>query len=802
MASQTIPAGDFGPLTFTLEGTKFQVQRKSGELTITIGTAATLSLPLNEADSFLQTLFGVSPSDLRLPAPPQWSSTSGFSLAGSTGSHFTVPLNVNAGVVELKTLELAYQLQGVGFLINAGVTGDGGLGPLQFSFENVGVQLLLQAGGVPGELTLTASYLPPTGMGLVLNAGPIIGGGFLSIDIPNGRYAAVLQISLFGLSIEGFALIDTKLPGGASGFSFLVLVFANFEAIGGIQLGLGFVLTGVGGVFGIYRSVNTDALRSAVLSNNLDHLLFPDDPIKNAPAIISDLRAVFPPTRDEYVFGPIARLGWGTPVIVEAELGFVLDLPAFILSLLGSVGVYLPVKPAPIVEAHIDIAGSLDPGHSTLELTGSLHDSHILYYTLSGQMEFMLNWGASPSFLFSLGGFNPHFVPPPGVPSIARLRLDIGFGDNPRISMQNYLAVTSNTLQFGAKSELYAAAGPFNVHGWIEFDALFILAPLYFIVDFSAGIDFREDDTVLAGVHLSATLSGPKPWHAEGEASISILFFDASVSFSATVGDPTPASVPPAPDPSLPLAAAISDAHNWSAVLPASGNEVAVLSPPAATDLVLVNPLGGVALTERVLPLNKSITRFAQTKLPAPVQFNLQQVTTGGVPLTDLRTQQDNFAIAQFEDLSDQDKLSQASFTRLDAGFSVGSGVARAANSAPGVLDYYTDYFEPAPTLTIYVLPGFLQKALVATAPSALAPSQTIGVRKYALPPNAVRAVAVSDVSFSVVSTVDLSAQSHVTVPVSKTLAYDALNVYVAANPEARGTIQILPTHEVQPAGA
>ena len=142
-------------------------------------------------------------------------------------------------------------------------------------------------------MTLTASYLPPTGMGLVLNAGPIVGGGFLSIDRPNGRYAAVVQISLFGLSIEGFALIDTKLPGGESGFSFLVLVFADFEAIGGIQLSFGFVLTGVGGVFGIFRSVNTDGLRSAVLSNNLDHLLFPTDPIKNAPAIISDLRAVF-----------------------------------------------------------------------------------------------------------------------------------------------------------------------------------------------------------------------------------------------------------------------------------------------------------------------------------------------------------------------------------------------------------------------------------------------------------------------------------------------------------------------------
>lgn len=801
MDSRNIPAGDFPSITFTLEGTTFSVQRAGGELKITVGASSTLSLPLNEADGFLQTLLGVSPSDLRLPAPPQWSSVSGFSLSGLTGSHFTVPLNVNAGVVELKTLELAYQVTGGGFVLNAGVTGDGSLGPLQVSFENVGVKLELTPAAL-GQLTLTVSFLPPTGMGIVLNAGPIVGGGFLSIDAPNGRYAAVVQISLFGLGIEGFALIDTKLPGGESGFSFLVLVFADFEAIGGIQLSFGFVLTGVGGVFGIFRSVNTDALRSAVLSNNLDHLLFPTDPIKNAPAIISDLRAVFPPTRDEYVFGPIVRVGWGTPVIIEAELGFVLDLPAFILALLGSVGVYLPVKPTPIVEVHIDIAGTLDPGHSTLELTGSLHDSHILYYTLSGQMEFMLNWGASPSFLFSLGGFNPHFVPPPGVPSIARLRLDIGFGDNPRISMQNYLAVTSNTLQFGAKSELYAAAGPFNVHGWIEFDALFILSPLYFIVDFSAGIDFREDENVLAGVHLSATLSGPKPWHAEGEASISILFFDASVGFSATVGDPKPESVPAAPDPSLPLAAAISDAHNWAAVLPASGNEVAVISPAASKDTVLVNPLGGVSLTERVLPLNKTITRFAQTKLPGPVQFNLQKVTAGDVPLTDLRTQQDNFAIAQFEDLSDQDKLSQASFTKLDAGFSVGSGVARAANFAPGVLDYYTDYFEPAAGLTIYIMSSFLQKALIATAPSALAPSQTMGARKYALPPNAPRAVAVNEVSYSVVSTTDLSAQPHVTGPVSKTLAYDALNIYLAANPEAKGTIQILPTHEVQPAGA
>jgi len=53
--------------------------------------------------------------------------------------------------------------------------------------------------------------------------------------------------------------------------------------------------------------------------------------------------------------------------------------------------------------------------------------------------------------------------------------------------MQNYLAVTSNTFQFGAKAELYAGAGPFNLHGWFGFDALFILSPLSFIVELDAG---------------------------------------------------------------------------------------------------------------------------------------------------------------------------------------------------------------------------------------------------------------------------------------------------------------------------
>jgi len=35
-------------------------------------------------------------------------------------------------------------------------------------------------------------------------------------------------------------------------------------------------------------------------------------------------------------------------------------------------------------------------------------------HPIGGDMAFRLDWGASPEFLVSLGGFNPTFQPPPG----------------------------------------------------------------------------------------------------------------------------------------------------------------------------------------------------------------------------------------------------------------------------------------------------------------------------------------------------------------------------------------------------
>ena len=163
-----------------------------------------------------------------------------------------------------------------------------------------------------------------------------------------------------------------------------------------------------------------------------------------------------------------------------------------------------------------------------------MYDSYLLAFQLGGDMALRLNWGANPDFLFSLGGFNPHFTPPPDVPQLARLSVSLGADDNPRLSAQAYLAVTSNSLQFGASVDAYAAADGFAVHGFIGFDALFIFSPFSFEIDFSAGFDISYDGQSLAGIKLDASLSGPTPWHLHGDATLNILFFSVSASIDLT----------------------------------------------------------------------------------------------------------------------------------------------------------------------------------------------------------------------------------------------------------------------------
>jgi hypothetical protein len=163
-------------------------------------------------------------------------------------------------------------------------------------------------------------------------------------------------------------------------------------------------------------------------------------------------------------------------------------------------------------------------------------------------MALRLNWGNNKGFLMSVGGFHPSFKPPAelNVPNLKRLSLTI-FADNPLLRLTTYFAITSNTVQFGAKLELKFEVGPFSVEGYLGFDVLFQFSPFKFIAKIEAGIAVKMGGSTLFSIELEFNLSGPTPWNANGTASFKILFFTIKVRFNVTWGEEQHVIEPPIP---------------------------------------------------------------------------------------------------------------------------------------------------------------------------------------------------------------------------------------------------------------
>jgi len=663
--------------------------------------------------------------------------------------------------------------------------------------ERIGAtaKLAFQKGNL-GAVDLTIAFKPPTGIGASVDAGPITGGGFLSIDHENGRYAGILQLRAFEIGITAIALIDTRLPGGQQGYSFLIIIAVELPPI---QLGYGFTLNGVGGLAGIHRTMVIEAIQAGIRNHTVDHILFPEDPIQNAAQIISDLRTIFPPVMNRFVFGPMAIIGWGTPTLVFVELGILIELPAPVrLVLLGQITVTVPTPDLPVVELHIDILGVLDFEGQRISIDAVLHDSRVAAFSLSGDMAFRLSWGASPNFALSVGGLNPRFQPPPGFPELRRITVSIGFEENPRISVQGYFAITSNTLQFGALAELYAEAAGFNVYGWLAFDALLQVIPLWFAIDYNTGVALRRGNHTIAGVRLKGSLTGPSPYHVKGEACLSLLFFDICVPFDRTFGSEAPAQRPRinAWDQ---LEAAIRNAESWTAALPPHALEAIAARASADAPPLLVDPVGGARLRERVLPLNRKLDKLGEAVLTGPNRYDVTEVRVGGSEAPRWTVTKDQFARAQFEDLSDAEKLSVPSFEPMDAGIEVGNDAVAAGAGLTASLTYETrivDFPYDGRTGPRYELPRGHLLAMLGSGAAAQAPVRTKGGARFAPEPGRVVGTAFDDETYVIASTTDLRSRRDLAPPSSKGDAQAALKAHLAEHPDDRERLQVVALHE------
>jgi hypothetical protein len=237
---------------------------------------AALIIQFGEGDGFLQEVLGDSPQVVIVGLGITWSSKHGLQFSGQVKLDITIPVHASiGGVIDFDsiTITVGGSTSPMGISHGISVTGGLNIGPVSATVDRVGLQATLapppagQTAGNIGPLNLGFGFLPPKGLGMSIDAGPVSGGGYILFDQDAGRYAGILQLTLPILSITAIGLLDTKLPGGETGYSFLIILTCDFPPI---QLGYGFVLTGLGGLAGINRSIVVKALQDGVHSGSVD----------------------------------------------------------------------------------------------------------------------------------------------------------------------------------------------------------------------------------------------------------------------------------------------------------------------------------------------------------------------------------------------------------------------------------------------------------------------------------------------------------------------------------------------------
>jgi hypothetical protein len=631
--------------------------------------AIRLVLGGKDGDGFLQKI--LSGLDVHAEASLTLGITllNGFTVQGSGQLAIEVSTPADLGPVKIDSLRLAIAPAADQIAMDAGAVLRLQLGPLRAVVENVGLHAALRFDqGNLGPADVETSFKPPAGVGLSIESALITGGGFLSFDPVQGQYAGALQLAVGDMfTLNAVGLITTRMPDGSAGFSLLLVITAEFAQ--GIQLGFGFTLLGVGGLLGLNRTVRLQALIDGVRSRAVEGIMFPKDVLANAPRIVNDLATFFPPREGTFLIGPMAKIGWGTPVLVRITLGIVAEIPGNIVAL-GVVQVTIPNPQAPLILLQVSFAGALEFDRRRLFFFAALFESRIGFLTIEGEMGLLVSFGAGAAFVLTVGGFHPRFIAP-ALPFPRPNRITAPLFNSPaaRVNAECYVAVTSNTVQFGGRLEVFFGFKSFNVQGHLSFDALFQFSPFHFTVDIATSLSVKVFGAGLFSVKIRGTLDGPAPWHIEGHGSISLLFWDLDVDFSKTWGESRNTVLPPISVFPL-LVGELTKAENWRALLPPANRLlVSVRSRTTAADLVL-HPLGALQVSQRALPLGVIVDKVGSQRIADVNQLTID-------PASGLTRQGDafeSFAPAQFRELSDADKLSKPAFTLERSGLVLSSG--------------------------------------------------------------------------------------------------------------------------------
>ncbi len=559
------------------------------------------------------------------------------------------------------------------------------IGPITAVIQGLGITANISPAesGNLGPVGVGLSIKYPTGIGISLETAVFTGGGFLMFAPDNHTYAGALELSFKGLkgfSLTAIGVLTTQMPDGSSGTSILIIITAVFPVA--IPLSYNFFLQGVGGLLGLHRTINITQLQEKTRSGAIDNILFPTNVIENITTIISDIQDIFPAKHNQFIIGPMAKISFSNPPIIDLTIGLLIEFPNPVtLAILGVLKVLLPIpiESLALVKIKVAFVGVLSFNEKFISFDASLFDSRIGTFVLQGDMAVRLTWGAKKDFVLTVGGFHPSYKIPShfNLPQLKRLSI-IFFADNPRLVLSAYFALTSNTVQLGAELDFYFSKNilkkPLEIIGKLAFDVLFQFSPFYFIAEMIGALLVKWNNKTLMTINLYLSLRGPAPWKVQGDIEIKVSrLYTYEKSIDLSFGETHQETLPPIQVFPL-VKQAIENSQNWLSDQPELVPSTVRLQEIVPTnDKIFVQANTVLVVSQTVAPLNKTISKFGNYTPSGVKKFDITEVkfSDSSMPLENVY---DTFSPASYKSMSDKDKLKAPSFERMKNGVRVKVG--------------------------------------------------------------------------------------------------------------------------------
>ena len=255
------------------------------------------------------------------------------------------------------------------------------------------------------------------------------------------------------------------------------------------------------------------------------------DVVANAPRIISDLRAFFPPQQGTFLIGPMAKLGWGTPTLDQPRRSASSSRSPGNIAILGVLKVALPAEDAALIVLQVNFVGALEFDKKRLYFfAGAVRVAHPLHDARRRDGRCSSRGATTPTSCFSVGGFHPRVQPAAAaVPEpAARSR---SASSTSRLRPHPRRGLLRRHLEHGAVRR----------HGraLLRLRAPSASTATSASTRCSSSRRSTSSSTISASVSLKvfgvgavqrplarSTLEGPTPWRAQGDGLDLVLFFD------------------------------------------------------------------------------------------------------------------------------------------------------------------------------------------------------------------------------------------------------------------------------------